>query len=117
MEFRPDCGVFYRRVEGQFDHGKSRTNVIEANAIIEELVMRLDDPATAGLSYGIVTLNIQQRNLITEMLAQHPHPRIADLLETEDKKRRLFVLNLENVQGRERDVIILGTAFSKLVGL
>ena len=28
VEFRPDCGVFYRRVEGQFDHGKSRTNVI-----------------------------------------------------------------------------------------
>ena len=116
VEFRPDCGVFYRRVEGQFDHGKSRTNVIEASAIIKELVMRLDDPATAGLSYGIVTLNIQQRNLIIEMLAQHPHPRIAELLETEDKKRRLFVLNLENVQGRERDVIILGTAFSKLVG-
>ena len=116
VQFRPDCGVFYRRVEGQFDHGKSRTNEIEANAIIEELVKRLDDPATAGLSYGIVTLNIQQRNLITEFLDQHSHPRIQELRETEDKKRRLFVLNLENVQGRERDVIILGTAFSKRVG-
>ena len=116
VQFRPDCGVFYRRVEGQFDHGKSRTNEVEANAIIEELVKRLDDPATAGLSYGIVTLNIQQRNLITEMLDQHAHSRIRELRETEDKKRRLFVLNLENVQGRERDVIILGTAFSKRVG-
>jgi hypothetical protein len=116
VQFRPDCGVFYRRVEGQFDHGKTRTNAIEANAIIEELVKRLDDPATAGLSYGIVTLNIQQRNLITELLDQHSHPRIQELRDTEDKKRRLFVLNLENVQGRERDVIILGTAFSKRVG-
>ena len=116
VPFRPDCGVFYRRVEGQFDHGKTRTNEIEAKAIIEELVNRLDDPVTAGLSYGIVTLNIQQRNLITEMLDQHSHPRIQELRETEDKKRRLFVLNLENVQGRERDVIILGTAFSKRLG-
>jgi len=116
VEFRPDCGVFYRRVEGQFDHGKSRTNEVEARAIIEELIKRLDDPATAGLSYGIVTLNIQQRNLIIELLDQQSHPRIVELRETEDKKRRLFVLNLENVQGRERDVIILGTAFSKRVG-
>jgi KaiC/GvpD/RAD55 family RecA-like ATPase len=116
VQFRPDCGVFYRRVDGQFDHGKTRTNEIEARAIIEELVKRLDDPVTAGLSYGIVTLNIQQRNLITELLDQHEHPRVRELRETEDKKRRLFVLNLENVQGRERDVIILGTAFSKRVG-
>lgn len=116
VQFRPDCGVFYCRVDGQFDHGKTRTNEVEAHAIVAELVKRLDDPATAGLSYGIVTLNIQQRNLITELLDQHSHPRIQELRETEDKKRRLFVLNLENVQGRERDVIILGTAFSKRVG-
>ena len=116
VQFRPDCGVFYCRVDGQFDHGKTRTNEVEAKAIVGELVRRLDDPATAGLSYGIVTLNIQQRNLVTELLDQHSHPRIQELRETEDKKRRLFVLNLENVQGRERDVIILGTAFSRRVG-
>lgn len=113
VQFRHDCGIFYRHVEGQFDHGKSRTNEIEANAIIDELVKRFDDPVTAGLSYGIVTLNLQQKNLIDELLDQHSHPRIKELRETDDKKRRLFVLNLENVQGRERDVIILGTSFSK----
>ena len=116
VQFRPDCGVFYRRVDGQFDHGKTRTNSVEANAIIEELVKRLNDPATADLSYGIVTLNIQQRNLITELLGQHNHPKIKELLETEDKKKRLLVLNLENVQGRERDIFIFGTSFSKRVG-
>ena len=116
VEYRPDCGVFYRRVDGQFDHGKTRTNAIEASAIIEELVKRLDDSATSTLSYGIVTLNIQQRDLIIDLLDKHPHPMVQELRETEDKKRRLFVLNLENVQGRERDIIILGTGFSKRVG-
>jgi|694.fasta_scaffold43490_2 hypothetical protein len=110
---RADLGVFYRRVNGQFDHGKTRTNEIEANAIIDELKRRLNDPLTAELSYGIVTMNIQQRNLINALLAKETHPRIRELTETEDKKHRLFVLNLENVQGRERDVIILGTSFSK----
>ena len=113
---RSDLGVFYRRVNGQFDHGKTRTNEIEANAIIDELKSRLNDPQTASLSYGIVTMNIQQRNLISALLAKDAHPRIRELMEKEDetdKKNRLFVLNLENVQGRERDVIILGTSFSK----
>ena len=113
LDVRDDLGVFYRRVNGQFDHGKTRTNEIEAKAIIEEVVRRLNDPLTAGLTYGIVTLNIQQRNLITALLDKESHPLIQELRETEDKKRRLFVLNLENVQGRERDVIILGTSFSR----
>jgi len=113
LDIRDDMGVFYRRVNGQFDHGKTRTNEIEAKAIIEELVRRLNDPRTAGLTYGIVTLNIQQRNLIIALLDKESHPLIQELRETEDKKRRLFVLNLENVQGRERDVIILGTSFSR----
>lgn len=113
LDIRDDLGVFYRRVNGQFDHGKTRTNEIEAKAIVEELKRRLDDPRTAGLTYGIVTLNIQQRNLITSLFDADNHPLIQELRETEDKKRRLFVLNLENVQGRERDVIILGTSFSK----
>ena len=113
VDVRDDLGVFYRRVNGQFDHGKTRTNEIEARAIIEELVRRLDDPRTSNLTYGIVTLNIQQRNLITKLLDEQTHPVIQQLRDTEDKKRRLFVLNLENVQGRERDVIILGTSFSR----
>jgi hypothetical protein len=113
VDFQRDCGVFYRRVNGQFDHGGARTNQIEAQAIVEELTKRLDDPATADLTYGIVTLNIQQRNLVTSIVDSSTHEKIRELRETEDKKRRLFVLNLENVQGRERDVIILGTSFSR----
>lgn len=110
---RPDCGVFYRRVDGQFDHGSSRTNAIEAAAVVEEVVRRLDDPATAALTYGIITLNLQQRHLVESLLDESPHPLVRELRETEDPDRRLFVLNLENVQGRERDVIVMGTSFSK----
>ena len=110
---RPDCGIFYRRVDGQFDHGSSRTNRIEAAALIEEVVKRLDDPTTTDLTFGIITLNLQQRHLIESLLDNHSHPKVRELRDTEDPERRLFVLNLENVQGRERDVIVLGTAFSK----
>jgi hypothetical protein len=116
IDRRPDCGIFYRRVQGQFDHGKTRTNPVEAEAVIEEIVRRLDDPATAGLTYGIITLNLQQRQLIERLLTDHPHPGLRELRDSDDPERRLFVLNLENVQGRERDVIVMGTAFSRRAG-
>ncbi|SVD17410.1 uncharacterized protein METZ01_LOCUS370264, partial [marine metagenome] len=113
---RPDLGIFYKRVDGQFDHGKGRTNPIEADAMIAEVVARLDEPATSELTYGFVTLNKEQRTLIENKLAKHPHPRLRELFEEEDPEQRIFVLNLEEVQGRERDVIVMGTSFSKRRG-
>lgn len=116
VDVRTDCGVFYRRVDGQFDHGKTRTNDVEARAIVEEIISRLDSPLTTDLSIGVVTLNIQQRNLVESYLDSSKHPKIKELRETEDTDKRLFVLNLESVQGRERDIIVMGTSFSKRVG-
>jgi hypothetical protein len=113
QRLRDGCGLRYRRVEGQFDHGGTRTNAIEAQAIVDELTNRLDDPDYADLTFGVITLNMQQRRLIEGLLDDHSHPGIRALRDTEDPEQRLFVLNLENVQGRERDVILLGTSFSR----
>ena len=113
QRLRDGCGLRYHRVDGQFDHGGSRTNAIEAQAIVDALISRLDDPSYAGLTFGVITLNMQQRRLIEGLLDDHAHPGIRELRDTEDPEQRLFVLNLENVQGRERDVIVLGTSFSQ----
>lgn len=125
---RPDCGLVYHRVQGQFIHGtreaRSRdadersgapiqTNPIEADAIVAEVVRRANDPLLSQFSMGIVTLNAAQKDLILRKLNEAGDPKVNALLDTEDPEQELFVLNLESVQGRERDVIILGTAFSK----
>lgn len=111
--FQEGCGIEYHRVDGQFDHGRSRTNAVEADAIVADIVRRVHDPFLSNFSIGVVTLNMEQRKLITQKLLDTNDDLVLDLLETDDKERELFVLNLESVQGRERDVIILGTAFSK----
>ena len=110
---QPGCGIEYHRVDGQFDHGKSRTNIAEADAIVQHISDRVHHPDLSKFSIGVVTLNMEQRKLITQKLLDTNDDAILDLLETDDKEKELFVLNLESVQGRERDVIILGTAFSK----
>ena|GEM_PF-6212855 len=105
-----NTGVTLRRVDGRFDGGKggTRTNVAEADAIELEILRRLR--ADANASIGVVTFNYQQRELILDRLEQSPHPEVQAALARDDDK--LFVKNLEVVQGDERDVILFSLGFS-----
>ena len=98
-------------VEGVFERGKSRRNQAEAAAVVEELKRRCHDPALSGQSVGVVTFNITQQNLIDDLLneacAQDP------LLEkwAYGSEEPIFIKNLENVQGDERDVILFSVGY------
>ncbi|HEX2771067.1 MAG TPA: DUF4011 domain-containing protein, partial [Micromonosporaceae bacterium] len=105
------AGIVWHRVKGQFDRGGSRTNEVEARAILDEIVRRLHDPATAGQSIGVVTFNIQQRDLILNLLEESPDPLVREHLSAAVAEP-IFVKNLENVQGDERDVVLFSLAFS-----
>ncbi|MDR7304234.1 DUF4011 domain-containing protein [Haloactinomyces albus] len=109
----PHNGVSARRVAGVYDRGNraSRTNDIEATEIITEISRMLADPATQDRSIGVVTFNIQQRDLLLNLLESSDDPRIQTALAREDGEA-LFVKNLENVQGDERDVVLFSLAFS-----
>jgi len=80
--------------------------------IIDEKIKRL--PNGKYPSIGIATFNISQRDLIIEKLNQK---RISDqstvfnLKMQELEREGFFVKNLENIQGDERDVIILSTTY------
>ena len=108
------AGIELRRVNGQFirDRGPQlRTNPIEAEHIVAEIQQRLHNPLTAHESIGVVTFNIQQRNLVLDLLESSEDPLVQQALAQSDDP--IFVKNLENVQGDERDVILFSTAFSK----
>jgi superfamily I DNA and/or RNA helicase len=61
-------------------------------------------------SVGVVTFNVQQRALVESLLRDSGDARLAQALDSGHEG--LFVKNLENVQGDERDVIMFSTAFS-----
>lgn len=103
-----DLGVTWRRVDGTFERGGDRVNRVEADAIVSEIRSRLErDP---GASIGVVTFNTQQRDLIMDQLEDCGDERVAAALAASGDS--LFVKNLENVQGDERDVILFSLAFS-----
>ncbi|MGB3374128.1 MAG: DUF3320 domain-containing protein [Microbacterium sp.] len=108
-----DHGVSLVRVNGHFNRsGRGRdlrTNPIEAHAIVDEVARRFASSGGDLPSLGIITFNAPQRTLIESLLREAPDERIAAAL---DQRDGLFVKNLENVQGDERDVILFSVAFS-----
>jgi hypothetical protein len=105
-------GTFHRSGAGRL----LRTNPIEAKAIVAEIRRRFDavptwDGVDAVPSIGVVTFNAQQRAYIEALLRDADDERLAAALDRTDGEG-LFVKNLENVQGDERDVVFFSTGFS-----
>lgn len=103
--------VKYCKVDGIYDRGSSRTNKVEAEAIVAELVRRLLDPELVKDSIGVVTFNIQQQNLIDDLFQARVRKDATLASIVEKLEEPLFIKNLENVQGDERDVIIFSVCF------
>jgi hypothetical protein len=114
-------GVSLVRVPGTFHRSGAgrllRTNPIEAKAIVAEIRRRFDAVPKYGEgsevvpSIGVVTFNAQQRAYIEGLLRDADDDRLAAALDRTDGEG-LFVKNLENVQGDERDVVFFSTGFS-----
>jgi transcription elongation GreA/GreB family factor len=96
--------------ENQMNHVEARRVV---DAAVDHILHRPDD------SLGIVTLNIKQRDLVAELLEERLR-NIPQAVHFKDKWESegmgLFVKNLENVQGDERDCILISTTFGKAKG-
>lgn len=98
-------------VEGFYDRGKTKQNKAEAEAVVAEIMRRLADEELRKDSMGVVTFSSVQQTLIEDMLndtlAKNPELElIAAGLE-----EPIFVKNLENVQGDERDVIMFSIGY------
>jgi very-short-patch-repair endonuclease/DNA polymerase III delta prime subunit len=103
--------VTYVQVPGFYDKGKTRQNKSEATAIVTEILRRLADPQLAQRSMGVVTFSSVQQNLIEDLLTEEfrkaPHLEKVALEAVEP----IFIKNLENVQGDERDVILFSICY------
>ncbi len=107
----PGAGVRLVRVPGVYDRGGAQHNRIEAEALVAEVVTRLRDPAQRGRSLGIVTFSRAQQVLVEDLLDRQRalHPEIEASFTQVDEP--VFVKNLENVQGDERDTILFSICY------
>lgn len=107
-----ELGVSFRPVTGEYDKGKSRTNKAEAKMVVDEVLRRLRDPKLCVFSIGIVTFSLAQQLLVDDLLeeARRKYPEIEPYFSV-GAVEPLFVKNLENVQGDERDVILFSICY------
>ena len=103
--------VQLRTIEGVYQRSGARVNLPEAQAVVQEVMRRLRDPELSKMSIGVVSFSkVQQdkiEDLLTEELAKD-HELEARAYDCEEP---IFIKNLENVQGDERDVIIFSIGY------
>lgn len=103
--------VTLQAVEGSYDRGKTKQNRGEAEAVVAEIARRLQHPALRRQSIGVVTFSAVQQNLIEDLLdeAYRQQPELE--VRAQELPEPIFVKNLENVQGDERDVILFSIGY------
>jgi very-short-patch-repair endonuclease len=90
----------------------TRTNRAEAEAVVKEIVTRLSDVDRKDESIGVVTFSQAQQDLVENLLdeARRTNPVLEPFFDIKHPEP-VFVKNLENVQGDERDVILFSIAY------
>lgn len=99
---------------------QSRHNHEEAATVIKTLRSIFKD-RTEGESIGIVTFNVEQKEYIEDLLDEEAARNKTFARQLDSERNRvvngenisLFVKNLENVQGEERDIIIFSIGYAK----
>lgn len=106
-----DLGIEWCRVQGVYESGKDgRTNRIEAAALCAHLIARLKRFDPGDRTFGVVTFNQPQQQLILDLLDE---ARIDPLVDRHFAgSEGVFVKNLENVQGDERDEILFSICYA-----
>lgn len=112
--------IEYLEVAGVYER-RRRTNRAEAEravVVVKGLVMSAPDRPTVG----VVTFNQPQRELITDLLEKEcaadggfreRYEKELNRTTDDGQDVGLFVKNLENVQGDERDVMVFSTTFGR----
>ena len=101
-------GIDYRYVDGIYSNN---INKIEAEEIVKE-IKEIIKSSKNQLSIGVVTFNKKQQEYISDLIDKEIEldRNFENYLNS---KESFFIKNIENVQGDERDIIILSSVYGK----
>ncbi|WP_338965306.1 AAA domain-containing protein [Spiroplasma endosymbiont of Sarcophaga carnaria] len=108
--YKKQKAIEVRNVDGKWINQR---NEIEANTVVQEILNILDNRKN-NETIGVVAFNKNQANLILEKLEKLNDPIVEwEMNGKSDVNKFLFVKNLEEVQGDERDIIIFSVSFAR----
>lgn len=115
LQLDPNYGLKFRRVPGVYARGKTTsaqagTNKIEAQHVVKAVAEHAR--TSPDLSLGVVAFSKAQSDTLTEALEyERRRDPVLDAFLREGRAEDVFVKNIENVQGDERDVILISVGY------
>lgn len=108
----PDDGVTFHPVVGTYQRAGARNNRQEAEAIVAFIRQHFQSGQAPIKSVGVVTFSQAQQKLVEDLLdaARRQDPALDRSIQAQHQEP-LFVKNLENVQGDERDIILFSICY------
>jgi len=108
-----ELGLVYHRLPfTHYERGTTRTNPQEAAAVAEAMLHHAR--TTPQLTLGVVAFSTAQRQAIQDALEklrrQHPE---TEAFFAAHPHEPFFIKNLENVQGDERDVVLISIGYGR----
>lgn len=98
---RNEPAIRYVKVDGIWENQQNEVEAGMVVSLVSELIA-----ANPLIEIGVVTFNAPQQNLILDYLEEYYEAKATGL------PRGLFVKNIENVQGDEKDIIIFSTGYA-----
>lgn len=108
-----DQGIKLVYVEnGTWDRARRRVNTMEALKVVDIIIEHFQKHPDRSI--GVVTMNTSQsdliENLLQKRLMEYPHLMNVIFKESDEP---FFIKSLENVQGDERDTIIISIGYAR----
>jgi very-short-patch-repair endonuclease len=107
-----DIGLQFVQVrKGGYERGKTATNEVEADEVAKAVLDHVRRNPTKSL--GIGTFSVAQRDCVRDRLEHWAanYPELDEFMRGNADRDPLFVKNLENIQGDERDVIFISVGY------
>jgi very-short-patch-repair endonuclease len=110
---RKPAAIQWHKVDGRW---VNQCNEVEAKAVVELLKkLLIKNP---NKTVGIITFNAKQQDKIQDIIdaqieTDQEFGVLYQQIMSRDLDERIFVKNIENVQGDERDIIIFSIAYAK----
>ncbi|HEX4501714.1 MAG TPA: DUF3320 domain-containing protein [Scandinavium sp.] len=104
--------LFHHIPEGIFDSGGSNANLIEAKRIASSILVHAQKNPDQSL--GVATFSVSQRKAIQDELEllRRLNPQCEEFFMNHPNEP-FFIKNLENIQGDERDVIMISVGYAR----
>jgi len=113
-----NLGLKFENADGVYHAGKGMNsnsrnpNPIEADKLVELIIEEIKQ--RPDFSLGIAVMNLRQAERVDEIFRKRIDKGIKDYLNKwRETPEYFFIKNLENVQGDERDTMVIATVYGK----